>query len=144
MILWLCFLNSAVRIEGMNKIVLDASALIAYIKREPGAETLIDLLPYSIISAVNYAEVATILSKLGMPSDVIEITLKNMIGDVIAFDQSQALITGTLQIHTQSKGLSLGDRACLALGITMRLPIYTADKIWAELHIENIEIRLIR
>ena len=128
----------------MSKVVLDASALIAYIKREPGAENLIELLPHSIISSVNYAEVTTVLSKLGMTANIIEMTLKNMVGEVIAYDQSQALITGILQVDTQAKGLSLGDRACIALGVIMNIPIYTADKIWAKLEIEGLNINLIR
>lgn len=127
-----------------HKAIIDASALIAYIKREPGAEKLIDLLPYSIMSTVNYAEVTTVLSKLGMPTDIISTTLKNLIGELITFNQPQALITGVLQANTKTKGLSLGDRACLALGITMNLPLYTTDKIWAELNIDGVDIRLIR
>ena len=66
------------------------------------------------------------------------------IGAVISFDKSQALITGVLQSETYSKGLSLGDRACIALGITMQLPIYTADKVWEKINIEKADIRLIR
>jgi PIN domain nuclease of toxin-antitoxin system len=127
----------------MNKVVLDASALIAYIRKEPGAENIIDLLPYTIMSAVNYAEVATVLSKLDMTSEIIGNTLKNFISNIIPFDQSQALVTGILQRQTKTKGLSLGDRACIALGIHLQVPIYTADKIWAELELDRADIRLI-
>lgn len=128
----------------MNKVVLDASALIAYIRKEPGAESIIDLLPYAVMSAVNYAEVTTVLSKLEMTSDIIENILKNIISHIMPFDQSQALVTGTLQRQTKTKGLSLGDRACIALGIHLQAPIYTADKVWADLDLEQADIRLIR
>ena len=128
----------------MTKLVLDASALIAYIRREPGAECVIDLLPNAVMSSVNYAEVTTVLSRLDMTSDVIETILKNLINHVMPFDQSQALVTGILQRQTRSKGLSLGDRACLALGMHLQVPIYTADKVWAELNLDDTDIRLIR
>ena len=128
----------------MTKVVLDASALIAYIRKEPGAENVLDLLPHAVMSSVNYAEVVTVLSRLTMTSDIIESILKNLIGHVMPFDQSQALITGVLQRQTKSKGLSLGDRACIALGIHLQAPIYTADKIWVDLALEDADIRLIR
>lgn len=127
----------------MTKVVLDASALIAYIRKEPGAENILDLLPHAVMSSVNYAEVVAVLSRLTMTSDIIENILKNLIGHVMPFDPSQALITGILQRQTKSKGLSLGDRACIALGIHLQAPIYTADKIWTELTIEHADIRLI-
>ena len=128
----------------MTKLVLDASTLIAYIQKEPGAEHVVDLLPYAVMSSVNYAEVTTVLSRLKMTSDVIETVLKNLICHIVPFDQSQAFVTGLLQRQTRSKGLSLGDRACLALGIHLQVPIYTADKMWANLDLEQADIRLIR
>lgn len=128
----------------MTKVVLDASALIAYIRKEPGAESVLDLLPHAVMSSVNYAEVVTVLSRLTMTSDIIENILKNLIGHVMSFDQSQAFLTGVLQRQTKSKGLSLGDRACIALGIHLQAPIYTADQVWTELALEHADIRLIR
>ena len=58
--------------------------------------------------------------------------------------QQQSFDIAFLQNSTKHKGLSIGDRACIALGIKMQLPIYTADKVWAELDIESAEIILIR
>ena len=66
------------------------------------------------------------------------------ISSLVPFDEEQALKTADLKKITKSKGLSLGDRACLALGMTLKAPIYTADKIWKDLNLKDIEIRLIR
>ncbi len=128
----------------MSKVVIDSSALLAYIKKEPGAEALIDILPHAFISTINYSEVATIILALGMPRELVESTLMDLVGELVDFNQSQAILAASLRQSTKSKGLSLGDRACIALGIELQLPIYTADKIWKELNIKDADIRLIR
>ena len=128
----------------MNKFVLDASALLAYIKDENGTEHLNEILPYSIISTVNYTEVASVLQTLNMSILLIEDILQDLISEVCPFTQSQALIAADLRNVTKDFGLSLGDRACLALGIEKQIPIYTADKIWSKINLKNLDLRLIR
>lgn len=128
----------------MAEAVIDASALLAFLKGEKIAlRKLEEILPRSLISSVNYCEVATILGGLGMPEDIIEEVVEETVSKIISFDASQALLAADLRELTKPYGLSLGDRACLALGLTHKLPVYTADKIWSQIHID-IPIELIR
>ena len=66
------------------------------------------------------------------------------IESILDFDVKQAFKAAELKALTKDKGLSLGDRACIALGIQLKLPIYTADRIWKELELPQVEIILIR
>jgi urocanate hydratase len=70
--------------------------------------------------------------------------ISDLVPEIVPFCEAISIRTGKLAKLTQNYGLSLGDRACIALGITLGLPIYTADKVWAELKLENTDIRLIR
>ena len=63
---------------------------------------------------------------------------------IVPLDVEQSFDIAFLKKSTKHKGLSIGDRACIALGIKMKLPIYTADKVWADLDLEGAEIILIR
>lgn len=128
----------------VSKIVLDSSALIALIKNEPGAEEVEKVLGQIVMSSVNVSEVVGILLEGDMSySNIQECTLP-LISSIIDFDQEQAFKTASLKKITKSKGLSLGDRACLSLGMILQAPIYTADKIWKELDLPDLEIHLIR
>ncbi len=127
----------------MSSIVLDASALLALLNAEKGADLVQEALPRAIISTVNYAEVVTRLALLGMPEDEIHNALDVLGLDVISFDDEQAFQCGLLAPQTQSFGLSLGDRACLALALKTQLIALTADRAWQNLQI-GVEIRLIR
>ena len=128
----------------MAEAVIDASALLAFLKGEKIAlRKLEEILPRSLISSVNYCEVATILGGLGMPEDIIEEVVEETVSKIISFDASQALRAADLRELTKPYGLSLGDRACLALGLTHKLPVYTAEKIWSKIPID-IPIELIR
>lgn len=128
----------------MAKAVIDASALLAFLKGEERAlNELEDILSKSLISSVNFCEVATILGSLGMPEETIEEVVEETVSKIISFDTSQALIAANLRDITKTYGLSLGDRACLALGLTYKLPVYTADRIWKKIDID-IPIELIR
>lgn len=127
------------------KAVIDASALLAFLKDESTPlDELEFLLPKSIISSVNACEVATVMTRLGIPSEEIEGLINETIGEIVPFHKQQYLLAAKLWITTKPYGLSLGDRACLALGQYMKLPVYTADKIWTKLEIENLQINLIR
>ena len=128
----------------MNKVILDASALLALIKNEPGADQVEKLLGLIVMSCVNVSEVATILFNNGMSIEDFKENILPLISTIISFNEEQAMMTASLQKKTKSKGLSLGDRACLALGIHLQVPIYTADKVWADLDLEGADIRLIR
>ncbi len=127
-----------------HKVVLDASALLALIQNEKGADIIKPLLKKSVMSTVNVAEVLTALQRVDiLPKDSI-ISICDIIQEIIPFDVEQAQHVAELQPHVRHKGLSLGDRACLALGQKLKAPVYTADKIWDELQIKTLTIKLIR
>ena len=128
----------------MIKAVLDASALLALVKNEPGVEIVEKLLGSILMSTVNISEVVATLRGYEISLENIKQQILPLISIAVPLDTELALLTADLRIQTKSKGLSLGDRACLALGILKQLPIYTADKIWADLNIEGTDIRLIR
>lgn len=127
----------------MEKVVFDASALIALIYQEKGCELVEKYLPHAEISTVNLAEVASYMIKKEVPSKEAAQLLQDLSLDVKPFDESQALLAAALYSTTSVKGLSLGDRACLALAITQKHPVITADKVWATLKLDA-KIILIR
>ena len=118
----------------MSTVVLDASALLALLNREAGAEKLTDaILGIAVCSAVNLAEVHGKLIMLGMSeSDAWKAALYPL-GGSIEFATADAQATGNLIAQTRAFGLSLGDRACLALGMKLDAPVYTADRSWKKL-----------
>ena len=128
----------------MNRIVLDASAILAVLNCEPGADKLTpQLLSSATSSTVNLAEVQSKLVARGLsPDDAWEATL-SPIREAMAFTAEHAKTAGSLITHTRALGLSLGDRACLALGLALRAPIYTADKSWKNLKV-GVRIYIIR
>ena len=126
----------------MNRFVFDASAILAYLHREPGWELVeAALITPGFISAVNVAELVTKLADAGMSLREIDDTLEPLNVERIAFDQDAAYITGLLRPSTRRAGLSLGDRACLALGIQKNLPVLTSDQAWRRVPSE-IEVRI--
>jgi PIN domain nuclease of toxin-antitoxin system len=128
----------------MNRIVLDASALLALLNKEPGADKLTpQLLSAAASSTVNLAEVQAKLVSRGLdPHDAWEATL-TPVREVVDFTADHARLAGTLIVQTRSLGLSLGDRACLALGLTLKAPVYTTDKSWKNLKL-GVQIHVIR
>jgi PIN domain nuclease of toxin-antitoxin system len=128
----------------MNKVVLDASALLAILNREPGADKLTpELLNTAVSSTVNLAEVHAKLVARGIdPDDAWEATMAP-IRDSVDFTAEHARLAGTLITQTRSLGLSLGDRACLALALNLKAPVYTTDESWKSLKL-GIRIQVIR
>ena len=128
----------------MNRVVLDASALLAILNQESGAETLTpDLLSAAAISTVNLAEVHGKLVGRGLrPDDAWEAAL-SPIREAVPFTSEHARLVGDLVAQTRPLGLSLGDRACLALGLALKAPVYTADKSWKKLKV-GARINVIR
>jgi ribonuclease VapC len=128
----------------MNKIVLDASAILAMLNDEPGAEKITpELLSRATASAVNLAEVQTMLVREGGDPDESWALAVDPIPDIEPFTAEQARIAGTLVQKTRSLGLSLGDRACLALAIALEAPVYTTDRLWKKLKL-GIPIHVLR
>ncbi len=115
----------------MSECVLDASALLALLNNEPGAEKVEKVLTGSKISAVNASEViAELYKKLNILPEEGSMMVSTLVNQIVPFDLLLAEKAATLRNETSHLGLSLGDRACLALGLHLSLPVYTADKIW--------------
>jgi len=128
-----------------KKVVLDASAVLAYLQDESGSEKVDVVLSEgrAIMSAVNYAEVVGKLLEAGLPESSVKVVMENLELQIEALDDKQAWKTGMLRMSTREFGLSLGDRACLALAHINKLPIITADKQWDKLKtdIKIIQLR---
>ena len=131
--------------EGQSTYVLDASALLCLINAEPGAERVASVLSQAVISAVNLAEVATKLNELGADEDEARALLAPLHLAIVPFDEFTAYATGALRAATRGQGLSLGDRACLALGASRRASVLTTDKAWANLgDREGVVVEMLR
>lgn len=97
------------------------------------------------MSAVNLAELATLLHRQGFPEPALVLLEVGETVEVVEFDAAQAAHTGALVSVTARLGLSLGDRACLALARQRGEPVLTTDRVWAELPDSiGVKIRLIR
>ena len=127
----------------MSRAVLDASAILAFLHAEPGAEVVAGYRGDALASAVNIAEVGARLSDLGASLADIRRAIALMAVETVAFDEEQAYAAASIRSATRGRGLSLGDRACLQLAARRGLPAVTADRIWAEID-ANAEVRLIR
>ena len=113
--------------------VLDASALLAYLQREPGAASVRAVLGGALMSTVNWAEVVQKSAESQTEASALRTALESL-GLVLApFSPSQAEIAGTLRAPATDLGLSLGDRACLALAIEREGTVLTTDRIWRRL-----------
>jgi ribonuclease VapC len=128
----------------VSKIVLDASAMLAVLNQELGSEKLTaEILSNAAGSTVNLAEVQTkLVSRGGDPDEAWEDAL-SAVHEPVPFTAEQARIAGNLVTQTRLLGLSLGDRACLALGAALHAPVYTTDKSWKTLEI-GVRIHVIR
>jgi PIN domain nuclease of toxin-antitoxin system len=127
----------------MNDVILDASAIIAVLKREPGAERVAAVAEGARVSALTIAEVATWLVMEGVPGEQAHAAISLFRLTVEPFDEVRALAAGVLFAKTRHRGLSLGDRACLALALELRMPVFTGDRAWRDLDI-GADIRLFR
>jgi ribonuclease VapC len=125
------------------KAVLDASALLAYLQNELGSDAVEAMLTESIISSVNWAEVVQKSIAAGVSVDGMRDDLEAVGLIVSPFTPEEAEIAGRLWQQTRQYGLSLGDRACLSLGIRLNVPVLTADQIWASLNL-SITVHVVR
>ena len=129
---------------SLNKIVLDASAVMAVINGEVGADKLTPrILSTAMTSTVNLAEVHGKLIHRGFSRDDAWAAANGTIHEAVPFTAEQAKTAGDLVTQTRAFGLSLGDRACLALAIARHATVYTADRSWKNLNV-GIQIHLIR
>ncbi|WP_413171896.1 type II toxin-antitoxin system VapC family toxin [Anabaena azotica] len=124
-------------------LVLDASALLAYLKDEPGGDVVEAILAESVISSVNWAEVI-------QKAIAVNVVVEGMLDDLLAlglvvepFTWEDGEVAGRLWEQTRSFGLSLGDRACLSLGLRLGVVVLTSDRAWLNLDL-GLDIRAVR
>jgi PIN domain nuclease of toxin-antitoxin system len=124
-------------------VVLDASALLAWLQDEPGADTVDAVLNEAVMSTVNWAEVYQKALAHNVDTANLREDLESLGMRIEPFTTGQAETAAGLWQHTRSAGLSLGDRACLALASELKHPVLTTDKVWTELGLD-LEIHAIR
>jgi ribonuclease VapC len=135
--------------EESRQPVLDASALLAYLGNETGADLVADAISGGAsISTVNLAEVLSTLATRGKdPGDVIsDLSARGLFGGAITiepFTTADAAEAARLRPLTRSAGLSLADRACLALARRLTTAVMTADRAWIDLRLD-IDVRALR
>jgi PIN domain nuclease of toxin-antitoxin system len=125
-------------------VVLDASAVLAVLNGEPGADEVGVHLPGAHLSAVNAAEVAGKLVDGGREcgSGGPVVGPAGCTG-IVPFERGDVVPVADIRAASRSAGLSLGDRACLALARRLNLPALTADRQWKDIQV-GVEVRLIR
>jgi len=127
----------------VSRVVFDASAILAAANQEAGADVVLAHLSDAAASTVNLAEAQAKLVQRGLaPDDAWDVAL-SFCNEVIPFDSVQARMAGGMVASTRSAGLSLGDRACLALALLLKAPVYTTDRLWKKLPLD-VDVRLLR
>lgn len=127
----------------MSELVLDSSVLIAILKNERFDDDVVDIIDGAVMSAANYAEVWTKVYDFGLTDAPRTNVALSLLSRVEPFTESQARLAAALRIATKSAGLSLGDRACLALALEIGGDVYTADRQWSNIRV-GCTIHLIR
>jgi ribonuclease VapC len=123
--------------------VLDSSAILAVVFNEPGGDLVLPHLQGGLLSTVNLAEVHTRLVLRGVGADFAWRRVMAFGCEMSLFDDLQARLAGELAPQTRPYGLSLGDRACLALAIQRKATVFTTDAAWKNLNL-GIEVEVIR
>ena len=124
-------------------LLLDSSAVLAFLFAETGAEQVSAVLPGAAISSVNLSEVVAKMHDRGLGPELVAANLSDLELIVIPFDRAMAERAGALREPTRANGLSLGDRACLATAEACGRSILTADRAWASLELP-VTVELIR
>ena len=124
-------------------VVLDASALLAYLQDEPGGDLVDGMLAESVMSSVNWAEVVQKSIAAGVKVDAMLDDLQSLGLMVEPFTPDDGEMAGRLWEQTRQAGLSLGDRACLSLGLRLGVPVLTSDRAWATLSL-SLDVQVIR
>ncbi len=106
--------------------------MLALLLDEPGSARVRDYLPGALLSSVNLAEIVSKFAERGMPAAEAAGVISAIGVDVVDYDPKQAVLTGALRVETRGIGLSLGDRACLALARLRGVPAVTADQAWSK------------
>jgi len=125
------------------RTVLDASALLALLHREPGWEKVHSVIEGSGICTINWCEAIQKIGAKGLDTGGLRASLEELGLFIIPFSVEHAELAASLWKSTRQQGLSLADRACLAVAIGNKAPVYTADKAWTNLGLD-LDIQLLR
>jgi ribonuclease VapC len=116
----------------VTSVVLDASAMIAFLRGEPGADKVGKRFPGALISAMNYSEVLKKTIEVGGSADMVRVHMSALPISIVPFDVEQAVSTAALYPVVKALGLSFADRACLNLAIRHGAVVLTTDQRMAE------------
>lgn len=123
--------------------VFDSSVVLAVLYGEPGSDLVISRMRGALLSSVNLIEVHTKLLLNGMPRDAARKKIEQIRCEVCPLVEQHVRLASEMVFQTRPLGLSLGDRACLALGIERGATVFTTDRAWSSLSL-GIEIQVIR
>jgi len=115
--------------------VLDASAVLALILKEPGGAQVVDYLQGGRVSAVNYAEILHALGRSGIEIEIARNLVASLRIEVVPLTADIAAGAARLGTAGFPYGLSLGDRACLATAGEFGVPVVTADRVLGDLDV---------
>jgi ribonuclease VapC len=126
--------------------ILDSAAVLAFLNRESGHGSITDALATGAgVCTANVAEIVGVLMRRGLAAEDAAQALDDLPLTIVDVDLDLAMRAGIMEQPTRRYGLSLGDRLCLALAARERLPVLTADQIWAQAgSVVGVEVRLIR
>lgn len=128
----------------MASVVFDASAVLALLRNEPGADVVAQYIGDGLISAVNFQEVLKGLLRRGVPMDAALAMLDALYLDVRGHGRDDAIGAAELIGPTQQFGSGLGDRTCMALAIAQGLPALTADQEWVKIDVPGLKVLFAR
>lgn len=125
-------------------VVLDASAVLAFVRGEKGADRVLPHIGNAITSSVNLQEVVKEMALVDMTSEQIRKVLDDLRLDVRPHDENAAYVAGMLVLQTKQYCRGLGDRTCIGLGLELNLPVLTANQEWKRVEIEGLKLEHIR
>lgn len=128
----------------MSDVVLDASAVLAMLREEPGGDAVAAHVGRAAISAVNLQEVAKELLREGASLEAARAALDELGLDVHPHDREAAYAAAALYEQTKQYGRGLGDRSCMALGLQLGVPVLTTDREWRNVVVEGLRLEYVR
>jgi ribonuclease VapC len=131
-------------VSSKIEYVMDSTALIAVVYREPGFERVVEILDKSAISAVNLAEIINKLVLRGSPAEEVQDLLRPLKLQVEDWSEDLAYRSAEFTPFTKSHGLSLGDRACLTLAKQLRATAVTSDRAWRRIPSLGVRVMMFR
>ncbi|MCO5192856.1 MAG: type II toxin-antitoxin system VapC family toxin [Anaerolineae bacterium] len=124
-------------------IALDASALLAFLFRESGHEIVAQHIGDSVLSTVNLSEVLARFVRDGHSAEAVLHKIQRTSIKIVPFSPQQALLAANITPATRPWGLSMADRACLALAMERQIPALSADRTWQDAQL-TVDVILIR